>query len=1417
MNRQSSNNAATATPVLAKSVDSFLPALPQSLSAASDDQLEIAFLKSETWADPTRQRRAFAGLGLDGLDAWSGGLGECGGGMRDVSRADDTHHADTRDPSCIYTAPCDNSSRTRATADDCGPTGTRAGTVANLRFESLDSFNPLIMSALPFIREEGDHDGDEDSSHYRGDAFYGCGGSDDDSPNGAGPSGCRGGSMLRGLAASGPRPPVRSASLPRRLFASAAGMPLLPQRDSSDNNPSAAALVPVHERNDPHIQMHTTHQPQRPRQVARFPLPGRLSTSHAIPDLSSSAAIERLVAGGTSHQSNSPLFESPSTPSSSPPSSLSTFSTDSPLSFSYSPSDFAPAKRSKASPMSPLRADIGERLWASSGRVLLARSVNGIAGVSALKRDRAGDSVGSVGLVAAQRADLPQRPGAGSGPLQASADPAVSPTSFVLPTPPPLAALRNLSQASETLTDPSNDNQHRQSTSPLDLTSPSSITSSTSFPSGSSFIALNDSSRVWSTPDVPTESALNASPPRPHRKESTVSSQQAPLDCSGSGSGITPASSHTLGSIATDGAQAFISDRAAFSPSSSSSPLSPSTSKPLHTPTLIATTTSTFLTTTSSGTILTVAQPPAFLSLFGYEPEEVLGMSVYRCFWTGYGDRAERVVRARVGKDGQDDEVLVNGKVVRIHRADGSSAPASLWLKEKWVRAAPLGGAVDPLVMTETDTPQDLENQVKEDRQRVYVWMFQPVEEVDCVIAVRRDGVITSSSLSSLAFFGVPSSDLIGRTLWSLVPALASSSATPSAVAPSLDPAVIRRDKFFCGLDASGEAFPCVVRVVEEGERQLGRRGTREEEEDVVELRMHAMPYVAGLVSVRPFDPEDSNERTDISTVAAQAPTSSAPAPMMTLGSIASLNRSIAKYMLGLSRAHVESLGTVAVERLFPSFREIVQIPDGDTKRVEAVHRDGTKILVDVRVRRVREARGDLWALWITYRRRNLHKGVAPTSSWSTFNVSSLRSPLAVSDHAPGAIGGSVLSNSTAHHPARSAVLMKSNLGHVAMVKLREVASVSATRMKLGEESLNRGLEGVEGRADGVIDDVNVASDKGIRQHGSELTIESEMNTVQGFNSERSLASHTETVTPTASNLGLETASIAPLAPTLKHARIGLAKYVVGERLGSPGAFGFVRKAYLKGDPTRTPYVIKHCLRSSIALSRYSSDPDLGMVPTEILVLHKIRQDPRRSPYVAHLVDFFSDDQYFYVVMPCLGSADLFDYVEMYLGKGSNRIPEEIVQHIFKQVVDGVAYLHANGIVHRDIKDENVIISDSLDVTIVDFGSAAFYKPGVVFKTFCGTLDYAAPEVLEGNSYRGPEQDVWALGILFYILLFSENPFRDVAEITAKEIRYPYAVSDSAFELLNLMLLRDPSKRPTTGEVTKHKFFSGLDYKEQPR
>lgn len=83
------------------------------------------------------------------------------------------------------------------------------------------------------------------------------------------------------------------------------------------------------------------------------------------------------------------------------------------------------------------------------------------------------------------------------------------------------------------------------------------------------------------------------------------------------------------------------------------------------------------------------------------------------------------------------------------------------------------------------------------------------------------------------------------------------------------------------------------------------------------------------------------------------------------------------------------------------------------------------------------------------------------------------------------------------------------------------------------------------------------------------------------------------------------------------------------------------------------------------------------------------------------------------------------------------------------------------------------------------------------------TKDYAAPEVLAGVSYSGLEQDVWALGILLYTILYKENPFYSIDEIMDRDLRVPYVVSDESISLVRRMLDREVKNRPSVGEVAR--------------
>lgn len=111
------------------------------------------------------------------------------------------------------------------------------------------------------------------------------------------------------------------------------------------------------------------------------------------------------------------------------------------------------------------------------------------------------------------------------------------------------------------------------------------------------------------------------------------------------------------------------------------------------------------------------------------------------------------------------------------------------------------------------------------------------------------------------------------------------------------------------------------------------------------------------------------------------------------------------------------------------------------------------------------------------------------------------------------------------------------------------------------------------------------------------------------------------------------------------------------------------------------------------------------------------------------------------------------------------------------QLVSAVGYLRSQGIIHRDIKDENIVIAEDFTIKLIDFGSAAYLERGKLFYTFCGTIEYCAPQVLIGNPYRGPELKIWSLGVTLYTLIFDENPFCEMEETMEAVIHPPFLVS----------------------------------------
>ncbi|PGH11592.1 CAMK/CAMKL/PASK protein kinase [Polytolypa hystricis UAMH7299] len=261
-----------------------------------------------------------------------------------------------------------------------------------------------------------------------------------------------------------------------------------------------------------------------------------------------------------------------------------------------------------------------------------------------------------------------------------------------------------------------------------------------------------------------------------------------------------------------------------------------------------------------------------------------------------------------------------------------------------------------------------------------------------------------------------------------------------------------------------------------------------------------------------------------------------------------------------------------------------------------------------------------------------------------------------------------------------------------------------------------------------------------------------------------------------------------------------ISDYVILEEMGQ-GAYGQVKLARSKLTPSKK-VVLKYVTKKRILVDTWTRDRRLGTVPLEIHVLDYLRQDGLRHPNIVEMEGFFEDDTNYYIEMVPHGlpGMDLFDYIEL-----RSNMDEAECRNIFQQVVDAIHHLHTTAkVVHRDIKDENVILDGEGRIKLIDFGSAAYIKNGP-FDVFVGTIDYAAPEVLQGKSYLGNAQDIWALGILLYTIVYKENPFYNVDEILEHPLRVPYLpFSEGTIDLIRKMLNRDVEERITITDVLEH-------------
>lgn len=170
--------------------------------------------------------------------------------------------------------------------------------------------------------------------------------------------------------------------------------------------------------------------------------------------------------------------------------------------------------------------------------------------------------------------------------------------------------------------------------------------------------------------------------------------------------------------------------------------------------------------------------------------------------------------------------------------------------------------------------------------------------------------------------------------------------------------------------------------------------------------------------------------------------------------------------------------------------------------------------------------------------------------------------------------------------------------------------------------------------------------------------------------------------------------------------------------------------------------------------------------------------------------------------------------LQEYLRNTNNIIKLNKARDIFASLMRAIAYCHAAGVSHRDVKLDNVLVSHTGEVKIIDFGFAVKRLTSTYKITdFCGTPSYMCPEIVQRHPYDGHKADIWALGVLLYRLLNGKYPFKGASDgelygsILYSEPQFAVDVPQSARLLVCKMLEKKPQNRPTAEEVLGSKWL----------
>ena len=224
-----------------------------------------------------------------------------------------------------------------------------------------------------------------------------------------------------------------------------------------------------------------------------------------------------------------------------------------------------------------------------------------------------------------------------------------------------------------------------------------------------------------------------------------------------------------------------------------------------------------------------------------------------------------------------------------------------------------------------------------------------------------------------------------------------------------------------------------------------------------------------------------------------------------------------------------------------------------------------------------------------------------------------------------------------------------------------------------------------------------------------------------------------------------------------------------------------------------------------ISKDRMSREKDLEHLTREISVLSSLQH-----PNIVRYYGSTEDESSYSIYMEYCQGTSLLNFIRRY-----KRLCDATARHIARRLLSVIEFLHRHHINHRDIKPENIIISPNNDVKVVDFGLCAMTE-NECLRTFCGTLSYTAPEILEHKCYSGAAVDIWSAGVVIYAMLHGDLPWsgRNAIGVLTNMRQKPLMMNMCSVEcqkLLSAMLNRDPALRPSAFEALHSEWLGNHD------